>query len=187
MVYLSPMNTWIKRCLYRSHQVWRALYPSCSSEQIAWAQAILNPEEQAIWLEMVPADRCHTLQVALLCQQAANEHQLTASDRDLLLRAALLHDMGKRQATIRLWHRIAYVLIPALRTSPYDTIACHALIGAGEAEERGWPEELITLIREHHRPIDQQRLPHAHQEPVLLDKVREKRLLTLLQDADDQS
>jgi len=81
-------------------------------------------------------------------------------DRDVLT-AALLHDAGKGHlggAPVRLWHRVAYVVLagtaPGLlarlaRTGGLGTLRHHPEKGADLAAEFGAPPAVVELIRQH--------------------------------------
>jgi len=95
------------------------------------------------------------------------------TDRDLLV-ASLLHDSGKAPLAgvkVRLWHRIAYVLLEtgapwALRRlargrSGLAALSQHAERGALVAEALGAPIAVVELIRGHEdidMPDERQRL-----------------------------
>ena len=81
----------------------------------ALVERVLPVQGQSIFRAMPMADRRHGLDVA---------HRLLAAghdDRDLLA-AALLHDAGKGH-TVRLWHRIAGVLLEAVAPSALRRLA----------------------------------------------------------------
>lgn len=88
------------------------------------------------------------------------------AERDLLA-AALLHDAGKsikREGRLRLWHRVAVVLIrvfwPGLLERlaqdkagswrrPFYVQVNHAAIGAEAARQAGCSDMVVDLIRRH--------------------------------------
>lgn len=90
---------------------------------------------------------------------------------EALLQAALLHDVGKSLARIRLWHRVAYVLAGAASVHwrerfclgarrgwryPFHVLAHHTELGAELARGAACNEEVIALIRNHQRSLTAQ-------------------------------
>jgi len=75
---------------------------------------------------------------------------------DLLIRAALLHDVGKADARILLWHRVVWVVaawVPvgrrwlAARDGAWRVLADHAAIGAARLAAAGADARLVALVR----------------------------------------
>ena len=123
-------------------------------EETAFARRILA--ESTVWLfdAMPVADRRHALDVAE--RLLARGHD----DRDLLT-AALLHDAAKGHR-MRLWHRVAGVLLGALAPGllrrladpdpeswrhPFHLFLHHAAISADLAERGGAPSRAVAFIR----------------------------------------
>jgi putative nucleotidyltransferase with HDIG domain len=103
-----------------------------------------------------------------------------------LLRAALLHDVGKA-GQLRLWHRVAVVLLEALAPTmlrrladdrphswryPFFAHLHHARLGAERARATGCDALTVELIERH------------HQAPPIGDRSVADRLLAALQAAD---
>ncbi len=136
---------------------------------------------------MPPADQRHSLKVLAALQAAGHDHPA-------LLQAALLHDCAKREGGVRLWHRVALVLLkafwPALaarwaaepapaRTDwryPMWAHLHHPERGAELAAAAGCDPLAVALIRRHQEP------PAAHAGDPSLDE-----LLAALQAADDDN
>lgn len=125
-----------------------------------FAARYLPPRAVELFQGMPSQDRRHALSVChTLEERGHNEPDLLA--------AALLHDAGKsvaQGAKVRLWHRVAVVLIRAFWPSLLDRVAKdlegswrqpfyvqvhHAAISAEEAQRAGCSEITVGLIRHH--------------------------------------
>lgn len=149
------------RIRYRAGQFFKALHTHPSASQLEQAKTVLKPALLALFLQMQPAEQAHSL--AVYEQLIANGEK--NSD---LLAAALLHDVGKIRAPLRIWERviivIAYYLLP-------DRIAAwgkgrpvgwkrtfvvaeqHPAWGAEMAAKAGAPPMTVEIIRRHHQPV----------------------------------
>jgi hypothetical protein len=123
-------------------------------EETASAQRMLGDEAFALFAAMPVADRRHALDVMA---------RLVAAGRDdpELLSAALLHDVAKGHR-LRLWHRVAGVLIAAVSPSTLERLASrdprswrhpfhlylhHAKLSASAALEAGCSVRTAAFIR----------------------------------------
>jgi hypothetical protein len=119
----------------------------------ARAARVLSPELERLFYTMDLRDQRHGLDVLYSLQRLGQ-------DDDTLLAAALLHDVGK--GPIRLWHRVAFVLLEATSPRVLERVASrdgaswrrtlwrcrhHAELGAALAEAAGAPAETVQLIR----------------------------------------
>ena len=178
----------------------RALYRFCQFFQTLGAGLTpLTPEERsAAWEQlpesarhpfdaMPPSDQRHSLKVLVALQAAGYDHPA-------LLQAALLHDCAKCEGGVRLWHRVALVLLkafwPALPARwaaepaparadwryPMWAHLHHPERGAELAAAAGCDPLAVTLIRRHQEPLT------AHAGDPSLDG-----LLAALQAADDDN
>jgi putative nucleotidyltransferase with HDIG domain len=159
--------------VYRVRQFIRAASawarPGDAGEAIAGQY--LPPEALILFRSMPRYDRQHALNVLHTLQQGG----YTNED---LLAAALLHDVGKtvrqfgaqrakERAVLRLWHRVAVVLVRSLSYGLLDRIAAdrsgswrqpffvqqhHAVIGAELAQQAGCSARTVDLIRRHEQP-----------------------------------
>jgi hypothetical protein len=145
----------LARALYRSRQFFRSVRASICDKERAEVARRLNPEQQRLFYAMTARDQRHCLDVFHTLQH--DDH----SDPDLLM-AALLHDVGK--GPVRLWHRVAYVLIRAVSPRLLRRLASdsgsgwrrslasfseHSQRGAALVEATGAPEAVVTLVRLH--------------------------------------
>jgi len=151
--------------LYRVQQFARAAGAWVRPAQIdeVLISRYLSPAGIELFRAMSGYDRRHALAVF---------HTLRAegqNEPDLLV-AALLHDVGKTvhpTAGVRLWHRVASVLLRRLRPALLDQISQdrpgtwrqpffvqqnHAAISAELAEQVGCSDRVVGLIQHHEDP-----------------------------------
>jgi hypothetical protein len=154
-----------------------------------WHQAYQHLPETAwpLFASMPLNDQRHGLNVLRTLQ-------VGGWDEPTLLQAALLHDCAKGQGGVRLWHRVAAVLVKAFRPgltarwmdAPAPLITSwqypmwahvnHPAIGADLAVAAGCESAVVALIRRH------QEQPLATSSDPAVD-----RLLAILQEADDNN
>jgi hypothetical protein len=146
------------RATYRSRQFFGALRARLDEEGRAEVAAHLTPAEQQLFYSMDLRDQRHALDVFRVLKSGGH--------RDAsLLAAALLHDVGK--GPIRLWHRVAFVVLRAVSPGLLRRLARvdgargggwrgalarsmdHAERGAALAEAAGSTAETVRLIRLH--------------------------------------
>ena len=149
------------RAGYRAAQFLRYLMPAGGQQRVDDAIRVrLTPAEWALVRRLARGDRRHLLAVRLQLERAGTD------DADLL-KAALLHDIGKAdgRARVRLVDRVALVLLGALAPGLLVRLtaqparrwghglylaAAHAEVGALLAARAGCSERVCQLIRHHH-------------------------------------
>lgn len=92
----------------RVKQFWSALTAKLTAEDRVFVAANLNPAEQALFYGMNLPDQQHALQVAYTALRLAGAQ--AAVDRSLLVKCALLHDVGKRKGDVSTWDKVLTVL-----------------------------------------------------------------------------
>lgn len=149
----------LTRLSYRSRQLMQAIRPHASQEDIELVASILNPSQIRLFQQMQASERAHSLRVlhALLSQEESHIDLHTA---------ALLHDVGKIRAPLRLWERILIVILKAIcpecvrrwgRTSieglgwrrPFIIAEQHPRWGAELAAECGTSSLAVAIIARH--------------------------------------
>ncbi len=167
--------------MYRVRQFWWALCARRPEGAQSTLAAILSAEQLALFRRMSAADQRHSLDVyrSLLAAGYTN--------RDLLV-AALLHDVGKAEGRLRLWHRVAVVLLRKLWPTMLERLGRdgaqdwragfvihrrHPELGAELARAAGCSPLTVFLIRHHQDTITDD-----------LVEPEEARLLAALQQAD---
>jgi len=141
----------------RVRQFLAAVRAKVSDDEIALLEQYLAPSQRDLFREMSSIDQRHCLDVFSLLQQGHSDPEL--------LRAALLHDVGKRG--IHLWHRVAGVLLEAFWPTLLEKLAVnrpqswlyglyiyryHADLSAELAERSGCSPSVVELISRHHAP-----------------------------------
>lgn len=153
------------RPLYRVRQFWLALHARPSAQDLALVQAVLSPQQFALFSQMQPSEQAHSLGVL---QQL---HQHAHPPHDLQV-AALLHDAGKSRMPLRLWERIWIVLAGAFapawaqrwgsqpvhdkKPSWQRSLAVawqHPEWGAQLAEQAGVSPLAVAIIRRHQQKM----------------------------------
>ena len=149
---------------YRVRQFARAaaaaVSPLNAADQ-AEARRRLSDETWPLFAAMPRGDQRHSLRVLRTLEAGGSRHQA-------LVQAALLHDCAKGEGNIRLWHRVAVVLIkaawpevmarwatlpapgPASARRPFWLHANHPEQGALLAAAHGCDPLTVALIRWHH-------------------------------------
>jgi len=144
-----------ERPLYRTRQFFGAISPRIENSERAEAADLLGDRLWLLFESMSERDQRHSLDVLRLLKQRD-------SHDDELLMAALLHDAGKGRLAgvrVRLWHRVAYVLLSAAAPAALNRLANsrgglgalhhHAERGAVVAEALGATAAVVELIRRH--------------------------------------
>jgi hypothetical protein len=144
----------------RVRQFLAAVRARVSDEDMAVLEQHLDSSQRDLFREMSPIDQRHCIDVFKTLLRQGH------SDSDLL-QAALLHDVGKRG--IRLWHRVASVLLEAFWPILLEKLAVncpqswlygfyiyqhHADLSAELAKRSGCSPSVVELIRGHHDPAE---------------------------------
>ncbi|MFZ5639343.1 MAG: HD domain-containing protein [Bacillota bacterium] len=171
----------MNKIIKRTRQLWRALTAKMTAADHALVSRFLNKTEQNLFFQMDVAIQKHCVNVAytleeLLAGQANTRAWSPGPDTTLLIKAALLHDIGKITGRFTVLDRIWYVLVrkvshrlarriakegrggwlTRLRNAFYIHVH-HGELGSDLARQNGFTDKLIMLIRLHHdqeRPDD---------------------------------
>ena len=175
----------ITQAIYRARQFWLAWRtPSLKNHDLAPARKVLTAEQMQLFSRLQPSEQVHALRVLHTVQQHGE------SDPDLNT-AALLHDIGKARAPLRLWERVLIVLGRGLFPKrariwgvgqcrgwrrPFVVAEQHPIWGSQMAADVGATPLAASLILRHQSA--------EQSEPV---SPREDHLLNILQVADHQN
>lgn len=156
--------------LKRVKQVWAALVARLTPADELYIAEHLNSREQQLFWQMALVDQFHALQVARTAMDFAD--RTPGVDRELLRKAALLHDVGKIRGDISTMDKIITVLVHAVSPRAGRIIARpgkgnkianlrhafyiyghHARRGAKLAANAGVETSVVTWIRRHHQKL----------------------------------
>lgn len=175
----------ISQAIYRSRQFWMAWRAqSLTEDELAPARAVLTAEQMQLFSRLQPSEQIHALRVLGSVQEMGER------DPDLHT-AALLHDIGKARAPLRIWERVLIVLgrslFPASTKDwgkgqpegwrrPFVIAEQHPAWGGKMARQVGTSPLAVSLIYRHQSP-----------DAFETSSAREDRLLGILQAADHQN
>jgi hypothetical protein len=148
--------------LYRVRQFTLALGASVYRERTDDLARLLDRRQWDLFNSMSSTDQHHCGAVFRTLQEQGH------SDPSLL-RAALLHDVGKTLGPVRLWHRVVAVLAKALVPRLWESIDAnsgtwayplyvhrhHATLGSELAAQAGCGHDTVWLIAHHEDPRPQ--------------------------------
>ena len=99
--------------LRRVLQFVRALFARVSTEDKAFVEKNLAPELQRFFYDLSVPDQCHALRVARNAAALAKKKPTGTVEMPLLLRCALLHDIGRKKGDLGTWWKSFAVLFAA--------------------------------------------------------------------------
>lgn len=99
--------------MYRLKQVKDAIFGRLSTGDWEWVRAHLNNIELNLFCRLDQVDQYHSIQVAKTGLELARQSEQSV-DHKLVIKAGLLHDLGKTGIQLNLFQRILPVVITAL-------------------------------------------------------------------------
>ena len=95
------------RFLYRSRQFWHAISSRFSPQDVELVNSVLSASQAELFRHMQASEQVHSLGVL-------KELKNQGEENPDLLSAALLHDVGKTRAPLRIWERVMIVIVRAI-------------------------------------------------------------------------
>lgn len=155
----------IKDFKHRVRKFIKALRAKVTQADVEIVKTYLTKQEQILFYRMRKFDQAHGMQVAYKCLGRSLSPEI---DRSKLIRAAILHDVGKTYIYSTLFDRIVYVLLCSLnkefgknvnfeelKDGYYKKLVSlrqHAEIGAKMLADVDSDQEVIDVVRFHDSP-----------------------------------
>jgi hypothetical protein len=171
------------RFLYRSRQFWQALSTGPSQGDVELVSSVLTDPQLELFQGMQASEQIHSIQVF-------HDLRNQGEENPDLLTAALLHDVGKTRAPLRIWERVMIVIVRAICSGcihkwgrskivepenglgwqrAFIVAEQHPAWGADLAAERGASRLTVSLIARHQEQIDPS---SSSMEDILLQKLQ---------------
>lgn len=142
--------------LYRIKQFFKGFF--CVSPDISIAEEYLNTQELQLFMKLPSYEKRHAIDTAVTLMGFN-----TGKNRDILIEAALLHDIGKLGSGVGLIKKSILVLMNrffpdasrrlAKNIKMFNVYYNHNIIGAGILKNINADSEVIELVK-HHQPWD---------------------------------
>ncbi|MGB9585833.1 MAG: HD domain-containing protein [Anaerolineales bacterium] len=154
---------------YRVWQFWNSLVTKPSQDDLAQVRQVLPPELNALFLQLSPYEQVHSIRVMRFLEKEGQ------SDVDLL-RAALLHDIGKTVYRLSRWERIWIVLVKAYGKISYNK---YKNIPKSDIWKYAWWQRALVMAENHAQwGADLLEQYHAHQRLIWLVKHHQDEVLS---------
>ncbi len=152
---MRRIGAWIANAAARTAQT---AFPRLAAPDDEWARLVLDAAEYELYMSLPPAERVHAVKVARCAERRGRDvpHEV--------LRAALLHDVGKAGSSGHVLHRVIAHLLPAPDVPPEPRLRGlagtrqakrhHPAYGALKVLETSGDPKVAWLIRHHHQPGD---------------------------------
>lgn len=141
--------------IYRIKQFYLSLTAKVSDQEREFVKSYLNPEEEALFLQLQTSEQKHSINVA---RDINTSH--TDLNKGYLMRLALLHDIGKTQTKLNPFEKAIIIILDKLtggrfkKQTQYDKVNSyyhHGEIGSKLLRELGgYDEVFLEQIKHHH-------------------------------------
>jgi putative nucleotidyltransferase with HDIG domain len=142
--------------IQRIWQFYHALMERMDAPRKMFVAEHLSAAARELFCGMDEMDQCHAVRVAYTAQELAAT-VIEPFDEELLIRCALLHDIGRQQGDMGLWGKVYAVLMhhfyPSCRSGHVLFVYYHhAALGRELLESIGMVREASIIGQHHSRP-----------------------------------
>lgn len=178
----------LARILAGFHKFLNLLFGRVAEDEAKIVEVWLSAEETRLFREMPKFDQRHSLDTFYAAQRIADREKdsLSAGERTVLLRAALLHDSAKWQGSPTLIHRAIFGLLEASLGENYAAVRrssfLQAIVEAHLTHGKRSTEAILKINPEAEPLLMEIITDHAAPKST-----RDHTLLCLLREADSES
>lgn len=140
--------------IYRIKQVFYGLTAKMTVGYHKFVRGYLNNNEQKLFYRLRVGEQVHSVRVALGCKNDKPHN-------NKLIKAALLHDVGKVDSNLNIFNKVLVVILtkyqirdnrlPAFIRRALFYKNRHPQIGAEFLKQLGLDKEIIYLVENHHK------------------------------------
>lgn len=135
-----------------------SIFKRVKKEDIELVKSHLNEIEYSLFNKYYEYDKKHVLRVAKDIEKICNDEGINSSKKSLLIKTALLHDMGKIKAKINILDRVILVLLnkmlgdkaKSLKIKKVQVYYNHGFMGYEILKDYIKDDEILFLIKNHH-------------------------------------
>lgn len=135
-----------------------SIFKKITREDLELVKSHLNEVEYSLFNKYYEYDKKHVLRVAKDIEKICTDEGINSSKKSLLIKTALLHDMGKIKAKINILDRVILVLLnkmlgdkaKSLKIKKVQVYYNHGFMGYEILKDYIKDDEILFLIKNHH-------------------------------------
>lgn len=141
---------------YRVKQFYSGLVAKVDDQDVIFLRTYLSEEEIQLFYKLAVYEQKHCVRVAREVKKLQEEQNIKS---DLLVKAAILHDIGKVENRLNIFEKSLLVVLHKLtngkmrfmsKSKAVDTFYNHPDKGYEVLKKYGYDEKLLYLIKNHH-------------------------------------
>lgn len=135
-----------------------SIFKKITKEDLELVKSHLNEVEYSFFNKYYEYDKKHVLRVARDIEKICTDEGINSSKKSLLVKTALLHDIGKTKAKINILDRVILVLLSkglgdkakSLKNKKVQVYYNHGFMGYEILKDYIKDDEILFLIKNHH-------------------------------------